>query len=507
MVSIGSLTTSYYKNLCMKLSLTAESQSAASNETVVSWVLEGYRTDGATGMITCGGFKVVIDGKTVYAQSTDYRVNVYNGTVIASGSLTVSHDSSGKKSLPVYLEAGIYYYEVNVSGSQTFDLPVIPRASEITSAGDVTLGNACRITWTPKDASFRYKLKFSIGNWSYTTGPIHPNKTSAYTYTGYTIPLTVANQIPSAKTGKMTVTLYSYSDTGATNQIGGEDSADFTVTVPDNTSTRPDLGILLEPVSSLAAAFDGLYIQGKTKVKASVSAEGKYGATIESITMSVDGKSYDADDDYTSGYLSSYGTTVVTTVAKDSRGFSTTLTSKIPVLAYSKPKITVSVCGRCDASGNLTDSGTYLKIKATRSYNPVMSGSTQKNFCKIRYRYKLATASSYSSWVTILAGNNLSSNTVETSALLGGVLAVNASYLVQVQAIDDIGEKANTTVRVPTEAVHTHKTKNGIGFGKYCEGENLMDVGWNAHFHGEVRIGETGMTLKDYILSVINEGG
>ena len=137
----------------------------------------------------------------------------------------------------------------------------------------------------------------------------------------------------------------------------------------------------------------------------------------------------------------------------------------------------------------------------------MMSGSTQKNFCKIRYRYKLATASSYSSWVTILAGNNLSSNTVETSALLGGVLAVNASYLVQVQAIDDIGEKANTTVRVPTEAVHTHKTKNGIGFGKYCEGENLMDVGWNAHFHGEVRIGETGMTLKDYILSVINEGG
>ena len=46
-----------------------------------------------------------------------------------------------------------------------------------------------------------------------------------------------------------------------------------------------------------------------------------------------------------------------------------------------------------------------------------------------------------------------------------------------------------------------------MGLGKYVEGENLLDVAWDAHVRGEVLIGETGMTLKDYILAVISEGG
>ena len=31
-----------------------------------------------------------------------------------------------------------------------------------------------------------------------------------------------------------------------------------------------------------------------------------------------------------------------------------------------------------------------------------------------------------------------------------------------------------------------------------------MDVGWDAHFHGEVRIGEK--TLREYILQIMSEG-
>lgn len=455
-----------------------ESQSVADNTTTISWSLKGYRTDGATGMITCGGFKVVIDGATVYSKSTDYRVDVYNGTVVASGTRTIEHNSEGKKDFSVSVEAAIYYYAVNVSGSDTFTLTDIPRASEITSAGAVTLGNACSVKWTPKAASFRYKLKFSLGDWSYTTGAIHPNKTSAYTYTGYKIPLDVAKQIPDDDTGKMTVTLYSYSNSGATTQIGSEDSTTFTVTVPENTSTKPTLAITLEPVSALASAFAGLYIQGKCKVKGTVTASGKYGATIESTTMSVDGKSYDSGDGYTSDYLSQYGEITVTTVTKDSRGFSTTVTSKIQVIAYSKPQITVSVCGRCDNAGNLIDSGTYLKIRAKRSYSPVNSGSVQKNFCKIRYRYKLESASSYSSWTTILDGDSLSSDEIITGALLGGALAVSNTYLVQVGVVDDIGGSSSTTVPVPTDKVYMHrdKVRRALAFGKYIESDNCIDI-------------------------------
>jgi hypothetical protein len=421
----------------------------------------------------------------------------------------VTHNNDG--SLSCHISASFEHYGSRsldagtVSGNAVLD--TIPRASTLTSAGNVVLGNKCSVMWTPKAAAFRYKLKFVLGSWSYTTGAIHPNTTAAYTYTGYTIPLDVAKQITKTTQGTMTVYLYTYSDSGAKTQVGSASTKTFTVTVPENTTTVPEVSMSLAPVSSLPSAFAGLYIQGKTKVKATLAAEGKYDATIVVDCVKVEGSTYEDEHGYTSKYLSTYGTVSVCGEVKDSRGYFNRAYQNISVLAYSKPKITVSVCGRCDANGNLSDSGTYLKIKATRSYSTVTSGGSQKNFCQIRYRYKAASASAWSAWTTILAKNSLSSNTVETGALLGGVLAVDKTYHVQVQAVDDIGDYAETTIEVPTEKVHTHKAKNGMGFGKYCEGENLLDVGWDAHFHGDILIGASGMTLKEYIQAVISEGG
>lgn len=389
--------------------------------------------------------------------------------------------------------------------SNTVTLPMIASASTITSASNATIGSTSNIVWTPLSKSFYYKVKLAIGDWSWTSGAIHPNQTSAYTYTTPTISYNAAKELPNDPSGKMKATLYTYSDSACSNQIGSASSKEFTLTVPDNSTTKPEVTMSLAPESSLGSAFSGLYIQGKTKVKATLSAEGQYEATIKSYSMKVDGTTYDSDDSYTSGYLTNTGSITVNGYAKDSRGFTGSTSKKITVIGYSKPKILDVYAKRCDSNGNLNESGNYLKIRAKRSYSPVMSEGTQKNFCLIRYRYKIASASAYSSWTTILAKTNLDSDEIVTGALLGGVLALDSSYLVQVQAVDDVGENAYTTISVPTEAVHTHRTKNGIGFGKYCEGENLMDVEWDAHFHGGVKIGE--MTLKDYILSVINEGG
>ena len=423
----------------------------------------------------------------------------------------IAHNDDGTKSIAVSgsvtAPSGTSFAGQKSSGSGTFTLDTVPRASSITSAGNVTLGNSCNVKWTPASASFRYKLKFSIGSWSYTTGAIHPNRKTEYPYTGYAIPLEAAKQIPNSKTGTMTVTLYTYSDAAATKQVGSADSETFTVTVPDNSSTKPVVSMTLTPVGSLPSAFAGLYIQGKTKVKAVLSATGQYGATIKSYSMKVDGISHGSGDSYTSDYLSTYGSKTVYGYATDFREITGITSKDITVIAYSKPKITVSVCGRCDSSGNLTASGTYLKITAARTYSPVVSGDVQKNFCQIRYRYKAASAASYSEWTTILDRDNLTTNQVETGALLGGVLAVDASYMVQVQVIDDIGDYAETTISIPTDTVYMHRTKNAMGLGKYCEGENLLDVAWDAHFHGDILIGETGMTLKEYILAVISEGG
>lgn len=483
----------------------SETYDIATNKSVVSidslkvkgssWYGASYYLDGT---IKVGGSTVIEFSSTLgshYAYVT--ALNTYANVVAASSSYAsspwesgnITHDSDGSKSVVIavsvkgYVQGSSSYGSGwSVSGSKTVDLTTIPRASDITSAANVTLGNACSVKWTPKATAFRYKLEFSLGDWSYTTDKIHPNKTSAYTYTGYNIPLEVASELPSAKTGTMTVTLYTYSGSNESTPIG-DDSATFTVTVPNSSDTKPTVTMTLSPVSSLEDTFAGLYIQGKTKVKAALSATGKYDATIKSYSMEAEGETYDSSDSYTSDYLSQYGSITIYGYAKDSRGYTGSTSKKITVIAYSKPQILAAsgetdvVAARCDASGNLSDSGTYLMIKAKRSYSKVKSGDVQYNFCKIRYRYKVE-GGSYSSWITILSADSMDSNEIVTDALLDGTLAATSTYVVQVQAIDDIGEYAYTTITIPTDKVYMHRNgaRNSLGIGKYVEDDNMVDI-------------------------------
>ena len=318
---------------------------------------------------------------------------------------------------------------------------------------------------------------------------------------------TIYNNLPSSTKATLRFTFLTYSDSGYSNQVGSASSKELTLNIPDDASTKPIINMALSPVSSLPSAFDGLYIQGKTMVKASTfSATPQYGTYITSHEMHVQGVSYYASDDYTSGYLTQYGSIPVYCYATDGRGRVGGSYMNITVIPYSKPKILNVVATRCDAGGNPSDRGTYLKISATRSYDSVTSGGVQKNLCSIRYRVK-ASGDEYddNSWKTLL-DRTAAGNTVASAPLFDGELDTKTTYLVQVQAIDDIGEHAETEVGIPTEEVYMHRTKNAMGLGKYAEGENVLDVAWDVHFHGDVFIGDAGMTLREYILSII-EGG
>lgn len=333
-------------------------------------------------------------------------------------------------------------------------------------------------------------------------------QTSTHTLDGTALE-TVYNKLPSTTKGVLRFTLRMYSDSGYENQVGTASHKEMTLTIPNNANTKPTVTIKeLSPVSTpdLPSAFSGLYIKGKTKVKATLSTKGQFSASIKSSSVKVQGVSYDSDDKYTSDYLSSAGSTTVYAYATDSRGFTGNTSQRITVIDYSKPKILNVEAFRCDNGGNAAAKGTYLKIKAKRSYSKVVADGEQKNFCIIQYRWKASNASSYSSWTTILA-KTASGDTVTTSALLSGALDTKTTYVVQVRAYDDFGEYATVDVGIPTESVYMHRTKNAMALGKYVEGENVLDVAWDAHFRGDVLIGDSGMTLREYILSVISEGG
>ena len=462
----------------------AGSASVANNTSKVRILWKSTQTGESHNLYTrTAKYYVSINGGTEKEYSISYTLPLETTKTILDTTIPVPHKDDGSGTVKVRtwmdtrISAGV------VEKSQPITLTTIARASTITSAANVTLGNKCNVKWTPKSTSFRYKLEFSHGSWKGTTGVIHPNTTVSYGYTGYKIPLDVANQITSSPpTGTMTVKLYTYSDSAGTKQVGSADSETFTVTVPDNANTKPEVEMTLTPQSSLGSAFSGLYIQGKTKVKATLSGEGNYKATIKSYSMKVDGKSYGSSANYTSGFLLKYGSVEVVGSAKDSRGFEGTAKETIDVIAYSKPTINKVEAYRCDADGNPSDSGTCLKIKATRGYHPVKSGTVQKNFCKIQYRYKVSDGS-YSSWETIM-GDTASGNTVETDALLVGKLNVKNTYTVQVRAIDTIGESSSTTIQIPTDKVYWHRdgARNSFTFGGYVTEDDAFTIAEGIEF-------------------------
>lgn len=260
---------------------------------------------------------------------------------------------------------------------------------------------------------------------------------------------------------------------------GEEATASISVVLPLIAGGEPEVSMELSPVSTLAEKFSGLYIQGKTKVKAEITAEGQYGATIESYSMKVLGVSYGESAEYTSAFLSQYGVLTVYGYATDNRGTTGNTTQIIQVLSYSKPQVLAAegesevIAKRCSEDGTHSDNGSYLHIKAVMSCTSIQKDGTECNGCEMFYRIKTGDGS-YGELVSLGVGS--SGDTVE--AVLGLSLAADKSYTVEIVVTDDVGDSGSAAIRIPTETVYVHRNgaKRSWGFGEYIEEENTVSV-------------------------------
>ena len=227
MAKSGSITTNESHGRSVKLSWSLSSQSVENNQSTLSWSITGAGS--ASGWVMTGGFKAVINGTTVYSTSTDTRIQLYNGTSVASGTTKITHNADGTKSFSLSIEAGVYTYAVSVTASGTHTLDTIPRASTV-SATNTNLNSASTITITRASSSFTHTLTYSFGS---TTGTIVSKTTS--TSVSWTPALTLANQIPNAVSGTCTITCDTYN--GST-KIGSK-TCTLTLTVP--ASVKPTM--------------------------------------------------------------------------------------------------------------------------------------------------------------------------------------------------------------------------------------------------------------------------
>lgn len=460
-------------------------------------------------------YYVSINGGAEKEYLVSYTLPQNSTATIVDTTITVDHktDGTGKITVRTWMDTGISVGVV--TQTKSLDLTTIARASTLDalSCNTAYFNGTMTYKYTPKSASYYNRCNIALNiSGTYTAvkainlgQKAASQQTATVTLSGSELSV-IYNKLPSAKKGTLRFTLRTYSDSGYSTQIGDAVYKEVTLTIPNISDTQPTATMTLTPVSSLASPFDTLYIKGKSKVTVALAnGEGKYGASVTSYKVSIDGVS--ATPPYTSGYLANPGSVVIKGTVTDSRGYSRTYTKTITVIDYGKPQLLPAsdesevIAARCDSSGNLSDTGTYLKIKAKRSCSKVYVSGVNKNLCAIGYRYK-KEGGTYSSWTTILA-TTATSDEVSTSALLGGALSVTSTYIVQVQVVDSIGEITKTTFSLPTEKVYRHKAASigSFGFGKYAEEEDVFDIAEDKtlRVRGELKLGSGGLSIADFI--------
>ena len=517
MASTFSLTSDSYDGRYLKLSCSHKTD-IVTNKSTVSWTLAS--TGGAVNYYSTGPTTVTINGVQVYYKKrTEWDTEEFpasKGSV--SGTIVVDHDNYGKKQISVSLSTAIYYGSVGTK-SGTWTLDDIPRQATITSAPSFSSsGNPPTVQYSNPIGNTAKELVMCISDtraWEVYVSYRGVSKTeTSYTFTKDDIEALRAKV--GAATDELEVTFVLRTKIGEAVFYSVSDPVTFTLVEDDTTKPSVSMDFSLNN-GSMPSTFDGLYIQGKSRLDINLSAEGKYGANITSCYAKVDGKTYNSGSFITDAITAS-GDVDVLGYAKDSRGFTREVADKVNVIQYSKPLVVpvgsdnAISCYRSDGNGVKVGNSTSLWIKAKRTFYSV-SG---KNLCALQWRSKLITEA-WNDQIHLwndLIGKSVAT-TDEYNALLSGVVFdKKKSYTVQIRAVDDIGEYDLKTFEIPTEDVALHLGKGGknVSVGTYCDysEEYTFYSDWKAKFDkdvivgGNILIGET--TLRDYILNIMNGG-
>lgn len=440
----GELDANYPRNLVVTWTAT---QNVANNTSTISWTLKTGSSNSDYYYTTVNRVKLIINGTVVYNdQSTGtYR---YANTTLGSGSITVSHNSDGAKSVSVYAEAGFYEWTPNSSYSGTITLDTIPRASTM-SFPEFTMGSAGTISISRASSGFTHTITYKFGSKSGTI----TTKTSS-TSISWTPSLSeLANQMPSATRGHGTLYIYTYS--GST-QIGSR-SYTFYCNIPS--SVVPSVGtITLDP-----ADINGrnILVKGKNKLTVSVSGcSAGTGSSIKSYTFS--GPSISSTTTNTSvstNTVSSSGTLTYKVTVTDNRGRTASKTNTITCYDYYAP---------------------YFK-----SFNAVRSSDNKSIVCN--YSINVASVNSTNSTtVTVyrrVAGGTWSSSTTTSGSTYTINLGNDTTSTYEVYAtISDSygGSTKSSTINVFGELRVINITSDGTGvaLGKMAEDTELFDCRW-----------------------------
>lgn len=499
MASSGHLNSTSFEGRYIQFAWTARTPDIANNKTTIDWTLKGAG-EAQAGYYTSGNFRVKIDGTQVYFSSE--RIRLYNGTVIATGSRTFTHNENGSGSFSVAIEAGIYTVAVNCTGSGSFTLDTIARASQpscITYPNHTqnvgNFGDTISIHMNRKSSTFKHTVRYAFGSTSGTCINADTGKaTNKDVETGFKwkVPEALMNQLPSSTSGSGMI----YVDTYNGSTLVGTKSCGFTATVPS--SVKPTVSLSLEDTTGADQTY-GSPVKGLSNIKVTVSATPAYGSQIASYIINADGVRYNKSTANT-GPLRTSGSSVVTVSVTDKRGRTNTTSYTMSVQNYTPPTISALAVHRCNQDGTTNDRGEYVKV----TFSAAVSSMSSKNTAQYKLSYKKPHETTFTTITLPLANNYTVSDYSYIFAADG-----SSSYDVTVTASD----RHNSTPRSTSAStaftlINFHPSGNGIAFGGVAEEDeenvfrnnlSLRQVGNHYSFQPGSFNGEKGYTLMAVI--------
>ena len=333
---------------------------------------------------------------------------------------------------------------------------------------------------TADAATVKITMNVTVYEASYTNTVVIKKGTTAYlTISGLswsagtanrTITLTAAQRttlltaMASDKSFTGTFEVKSYS--GST-QIGSTSSKTATVSTTSSSSAPTLSGFTYADSYATTTAITGndqIFIQGYSKLTVTPgTATPKNHATIANYTATCNGVSVSntTGDPLTVGVVSKSGTVAVVLTVTDSRGWTASVTQNITVVAYAKPKVnslTLRRTNDIEAEMQLVFNGTISAI--------TVDGTQKNSLLYCRYRYKATSATSYSSYVSILSAVTQSWTSFSYSNLELRNLASDQSWDVHIQIRDQLNSLSSLDLYyvIPqgTPLVALRKMKVGI---------------------------------------------
>jgi hypothetical protein len=473
MSSSGNFKTNEYDGRYLLFSWEISSQNIANNSTTISWKLAGAGT-ASVGYYKAGNFTVVIDGKTVYSSTT--RINLYNGTVVASGTYTLAHKSDGTRTFSASAQAGIYTTAVNCTGSGSFTLTAIPRASTINSVSGNKITDSFSVKYTQYLSSYTNNLKIAVSGYK-----------ASQTITGYqsgaafklsdALKKDAYRATQSAQSANIEFVL----DTmNGSSKVGTSNTITKSIAVTDSAPTIDSISY--QDTNSATVAITGnnqQIIRNNSTLSVTVSGmSAKNGATLSKLNVKLADYSANitlsgasASQTVSIGAVNLASDTVLTATVTDSRGNTAVTEINVIMLDYASPSAMID-CKRKENFYSETD----------LTVNPVISSLDGKNAATITAQYKESDATAYGNSTAITAG--------ETAVLtLDNTKAWNVKVLVS--------DKLKTVsyvlyVEKGQPIIFFDREKSSVGVNCFPSRNNSFEV--------------DGKTIEDFIAARIQAG-